>query len=91
MTRREPAGAPRTYAVVGGGANNNIQTNAQYATIPGGRQARASSYGQMAYASGQFADKGDAQSSLFVARATTTGAICGIIAGWRFASPRASV
>lgn len=59
-------------ATVGGGENNLIVSNTPFATIPGGRQARALSYGQFAYASGQFAIRGDAQSSLYVLRGTTS-------------------
>src|SRR5262249_24106148 len=58
------------YAAVGGGASNSV--NSVYATIPGGAQANARNYGQMAYASGQFAAPGDAQTSVYVCRATTT-------------------
>ncbi|MBU1747141.1 MAG: hypothetical protein KKA73_05595, partial [Chloroflexi bacterium] len=43
-----------------------------YATVPGGIQAHASLYGQMAYASGAFAATGSAQASLYVMRATTS-------------------
>ncbi len=63
------------FAVIGGGADNWVKTNAAYATIPGGAQAVASSYGQMAYASGMFSDWGDAQSSLYLLRYTTTNAV----------------
>jgi hypothetical protein len=58
-------------ATIGGGFANTIATNADYATIPGGRYARANNYGQMAYASGRFAETGDAQTSLRVLRRTT--------------------
>ena len=64
-----------TSATIGGGYQNAIQTNAQFATIPGGLQAQAISYGQQAYASGQFVTNGDAQSSLYVLRASTTGLV----------------
>jgi hypothetical protein len=62
-------------STIGGGLGNTIQANAQCATVPGGKQALASSYGQLAYASGQFFFRGDAQSSLFVVRRTTTEAV----------------
>ena len=61
-----------SYATVAGGRFNNITTAGQFATVPGGLQAKAAEYGQMAYASGAFANAGDAQSSLFVARRITT-------------------
>lgn len=62
------------YATIGGGRSNNIAATSQHATIPGGLQANAANFGQMAYASGAFANVGDAQSSLFVLRNTTTNA-----------------
>jgi hypothetical protein len=57
-------------ATISGGGSNSVSS--MYGTIPGGSQASARSYGQMAYASGQFATNGDAQTSLYVCRATTT-------------------
>ena len=54
------------FAAIGGGDWNTV--TAPYGTIPGGSRAVASHYGQMAFASGQFANVGDAQSSLFVLR-----------------------
>jgi hypothetical protein len=45
---------------------------ASYATVPAGFDAKASHYGQMAYASGRFANTGDAQFSLYVMRRTIT-------------------
>jgi len=62
---------------VSGGAWNRIETNAPYATIPGGKEAVARNYGQLAYASGGFTSYpgGDAQTSVHVLRNTqTTGA-----------------
>ena len=68
-----------SYATLGGGQGNWIYTN--YATIPGGLQATATNYGQMAYASGKFTSSmggsattapGNAQSSLYVLRNVTT-------------------
>jgi hypothetical protein len=56
-------------ATVGGGHGNRAE--AQGSTIPGGVQARTVSYGQMAYASGQFTTTGDAQTSIYVVRGTT--------------------
>jgi trimeric autotransporter adhesin len=59
-------------SVISGGYSNRIEA-ATCATIPGGQQARASAYGQFAYASGQFAAQGDAQVSMFVLRRTSSG------------------
>jgi hypothetical protein len=59
-------------ATISGGMNNAIATNADYATIPGGRDAYAAHYGQIAYASGHFAEPGDAQASIFVLRGVVT-------------------
>ncbi len=59
-------------ATVGGGFENRASGFA--ATVPGGSQASASLFGQMAYASGPFVANGDAQTSLFVLRNTTTDA-----------------
>ena len=59
-------------ATVGGGERNTASNWA--ATVPGGSGALASHYGEMAYASGAFANRGDAQSSLYVMRAVTTDA-----------------
>lgn len=60
------------YATVGGGLTNTA--NADYSTIPGGNGASAIRYGEMAYASGPFADSGDAQTSLYVLRQQTSNA-----------------
>jgi hypothetical protein len=57
-------------ATIGGGAGNSVA--ASYGTVPGGAQSVARNYGQMAYASGQFATNGDAQTSMFVCRGTST-------------------
>ena len=69
-----------TAATIGGGAGNLVATNAPYASIGGGEsntattalQASTASYGQQAHASGQFANPGDAQGSLYVSRNITT-------------------
>ena len=45
-----------------------------YATVSGGVDALASQYGQHAQASGDFASQGDAQTSVFTARNSTTDA-----------------
>jgi hypothetical protein len=60
------------WASIGGGTSNLV--SAPLATIPGGAQAKASNYGQMAYASGNFTTSGDAQTSTYVCRGTTTNA-----------------
>jgi hypothetical protein len=67
-------------STIGGGANNVIYTNIPYATIPGGYQAAATNYGQFAYASGHFANPGDAQTSVYVVRNTTATNTSGIVA-----------
>jgi len=59
-------------ATIAGGLSNVVDAAASFAAIPGGVQARASSYGQQAYASGSLAVPGDAQTSLYVLRGTTT-------------------
>lgn len=64
--------ASGVWAMVGGGYNN--EASAQYATVPGGQDALASQYNQLAYASGRFADNGDAQISLYVLRQETADA-----------------
>jgi hypothetical protein len=53
-------------ATIGGGTANVIGNN--YATIPGGQQAQATNYAQMAYSSGSFTTAGDGQFSLYVLR-----------------------
>ncbi len=66
----DEAGTDARYATVGGGGSN--RANAAYATVPGGQGAQADQHGQMAYASGSFAEPGDAQAGLYVLRAETT-------------------
>jgi hypothetical protein len=68
-------GVNSSYTAIGGGYNNDISTDTPYATIPGGKEARVRSFGQMAYASGQIASLGDAQSSVYVVRGTTIGLV----------------
>lgn len=63
--------ASGVHSTVGGGYNNTV--SAFYATVPGGFGAVASQIGQMAYANGAFANMGDAQTSLYVLRNTSTG------------------
>lgn len=80
--------ASAAYATVAGGYSNEasgLQSTASgggsnkasgsYATVPGGTEAVASHWGEMAYASGKFAARGDAQSSLYVLRAITDDGI----------------
>lgn len=64
--------ASNTYATVGGGYGNTASGNR--ATVPGGIDASATHYGEMAYASGRFATAGDAQTSTYVLRRTTSNA-----------------
>lgn len=59
-----------TATVSGGSFNTAVAPNS---TIPGGLQALTRSYGQQAYANGQFANPGDAQASLYVLRTNTSG------------------
>jgi hypothetical protein len=61
------------YSVLVGGASNKV--SGSRATIPGGDSASAANYGQLAYASGRFAAVGDAQSSKYVLRNSTSGAV----------------
>ncbi|MCX6903063.1 MAG: hypothetical protein NTW03_06215 [Verrucomicrobia bacterium] len=65
------------FATISGGYDNWVQGDGAFATIPGGKGAAAVSYGQLAYASGYTADYGDAQTSLFVLRGSTTNAVQG--------------
>lgn len=64
--------ATGSVSTVGGGYFNTASHN--LSTIPGGYAARATHYGQMAYASGYFSSFGDAQTSTYVLRGTTSGA-----------------
>lgn len=64
--------AEASFASVGGGTDN-VASGAN-STVPGGSGAEASHFGEMAYASGPFVFLGDAQTSLYVLRGTTTGA-----------------
>lgn len=57
-------------AVISGGEGNLVGST--YGTVPGGFQAYARRYGQLAYASGCFAAPGDSQLSEFVVRNQTT-------------------
>jgi len=74
-------------AFIGGGARNRVMPGSAAATIsggeeniasdiaatvPGGRQALARLWAQQAYAGGRFVQNGDAQTSTFVVRGTTS-------------------
>lgn len=58
-------------ASIGGGAQNLVVGS--YGVVPGGLGGVALSYGQLAHASGQFLQKGDAQSGEYVLRCQTVG------------------
>jgi hypothetical protein len=57
-----------------GGGFGNTSSGSYYGTIPGGFQAKASRYGELSHAAGQFAAKGDAQHTVLIARRLTTNA-----------------
>ena len=59
------------YSAVLGGRGNTASGN--YSAVPGGYQAAATHYGELAHASGNFAERGDAQASAYVLRRTSTG------------------
>jgi len=59
-------------SAIGGGKGNT--TSANYTTIPGGWNAAATHFGELAYASGSFDERGDAQTSVYVLRRTVSGA-----------------
>lgn len=54
------------YATVSGGSGNTA--SGQFSSVPGGSMAKATLYGQQAYASGSFSTAGDAQGSTYVLR-----------------------
>jgi len=60
-----------TAATIGGGMSNIA--GGEFSTIPGGFNATATHYGEMAYASGSFTSQGDAQTSIYVLRNTSSG------------------
>lgn len=67
--------ASSDYASIAGGEGNMITASASFASIPGGLLAKATLYGQQAFASGGFyATPGTAQSSLYVLRNQTSDA-----------------
>jgi hypothetical protein len=59
-------------ATISGGQSNLVTFSD--GTVPGGLQAMARLFGQMAYASGAFANAGDAQTSVYVCRNVTSDA-----------------
>jgi len=59
-------------STISGGKGNT--TSANYATVPGGWNAAATHYGEMAYANGSFDERGDAQTSVYVLRRNVSGA-----------------
>jgi hypothetical protein len=65
--------ASYTQTTIGGGVYNIA--SGLGATVPGGSEAKASHYGEMAYASGRFVMVGDAQTSVYVLRNTTGGSV----------------
>jgi hypothetical protein len=82
--------ASTTAATVGGGQNNTVSgaratvggghfntASGSISTVPGGERGRARLYGQVAHAAGAFASAGDAQTSVYVLRQTTTGSVSG--------------
>lgn len=64
--------ATGAYAFVGGGSGNRAMADSS--SVLGGRDASARLYGQTAYASGSFANPGDAQASVYVLRNRTINA-----------------
>lgn len=65
--------ASQTNATVAGGAQNTASGYAS--SVPGGYYAKAYLLGQIAHASGKFANQGDAQVSELILRAATTDAV----------------
>ena len=57
------------FATIGGGATN--RASGYKSTVPGGQSANATHEGEFAYANGAFAEIGDAQTSLYVLKAST--------------------
>ncbi|RFF28725.1 hypothetical protein DZK25_01285 [Wenzhouxiangella sp. 15181] len=65
-------GSGAQHATISGGRENVVENSADGGTIPGGEGARATRYGEQAYASGYFTQPGDAQASNLVLRNTTS-------------------
>jgi hypothetical protein len=59
-------------STVGGGYFNSA--GIWYCTVPGGIQAKATRYGEISHSAGQFANKGDAQHTILIARNSTVNA-----------------
>jgi len=80
------SGLTADYTTVSGGFTNTA--SATVSTVPGGRDALASTYGKLAYASGKSSVQGDAQFGLSVLRGATTNgataALGGSISGTTF-------
>ena len=62
----------QTYGVIGGGDSN--QVTASLGAVLGGKNGSATRYGEQAHAAGAFAAQGDAQTSVVVARRSTSDA-----------------
>jgi hypothetical protein len=61
--------ASNFYSTVGGGHNNT--SSGYYSTVPGGFRAAATKYGELCHAAGRFANNGDAQHTVLLARTST--------------------
>ena len=66
------------YATIVGGRGNSALAGAAYGTILGGRECNIDKHGQVAHSSGRFASNGDAQTSEFIWRVTTTDATANV-------------
>lgn len=62
--------ATAAYSTISGGIDN--VASGRNSSVPGGNGALASHYGELAYASGRWDQTGDAQTSLYVLRQSTT-------------------
>ncbi len=62
-------------SAIGGGHFNTItgtsSLNPFFSCIPGGKQAKTTRYGELSHAAGNFANNGDAQHTILIARKTT--------------------
>ena len=59
-----------TYAFIGGGQSNTA--SGIYSSIIGGLQGKATRHGEFTHSSGRFANNGDAQHTILIARISTT-------------------
>jgi len=67
------SGYDSNYGTIGGGSSNTINGfYSYYGTIPGGYQSAVSRYGELSHAAGCFANPGDAQHTILIARKTTS-------------------